>query len=361
MIYRFVEWLNRDTTGKFENNLLAIVIRSTSIISIVYYFYMMFVFLINKQYVIAVYDILGIGLLLYSIVLTYKGKTTYSFWVYSASLLLLAIFNAIYAGWEIGYQYSIFLLVVVAFFSTYLSGYVKIGLISFYAIVFLAEYLYCRCNKAQVLIYNGTDAALSIITIIYIFGGLAIAGYYYSAKSTEIDKQLVSYSKTLEKLAFFDPLTGLFNRRQTTVFLEKRISEAKQNDDKPLSVVIGDIDYFKKVNDTYGHEMGDEVLKEVSKRIKAGAANKALVSRWGGEEFLMIFPSSDKKTALHYAEEILDIVRQSPVIHGGIEVTVTMSFGVCQYEKGMTADEMVSKADMCLYQAKESGRNRVIV
>lgn len=361
MLKRFIGWLNADTVGKYENNLLAIVIRSTSIISIVYYLYMMVVFLLNEQYYIGVYDFLGIGLLVYSIRLTFNGKTTYSFWLYSAALILLSMFNVIYAGWEIGYQYSIFLLVVVTFFSTCISGCVKIAMISFYAFVFMAAYLFGRCNNPMVLIRNNTDIALSIITIIYIFGGLAIAGYYYSAKSTELDKQLVSYSKTLEKLAFFDPLTGLFNRRQTTVFLEKRINEAGQNDSDSLTVVIGDIDYFKKVNDTYGHEMGDEVLKEVAKRLKAGAANKALVSRWGGEEFLLIFPASDRKMAAHYAEEILEIVRSRPVVHNEIEVNVTMSFGVCQYEKGMTADEIVSKADRCLYKAKELGRNRVIV
>lgn len=211
-----------------------------------------------------------------------------------------------------------------------------------------------------VVFLNDIDSFMSVVTTIYSFGCLAVAGFYFSAKSSGMEKKLVEYNKTLEKLAFFDPLTGLYNRRQTIIFLEKKIQAMSDNSDSELTVAIGDIDFFKKVNDVYGHECGDHVLKDVASIIKESIGKKGLAARWGGEEFLMVFPEADKEQVVTYINSLIESLRGHEVNYNGYIINVTMSFGVYQYTNNLTIDELINNADMNLYAAKKNGRDRVV-
>ena len=139
----------------------------------------------------------------------------------------------------------------------------------------------------------------------------------------------------------------------------KKALEAEQS----LSAVMCDIDHFKKVNDVYGHDVGDEVLREVSKRIKKAVRTFDLACRFGGEEFVVIMPETDADLAGRVAERIRLEVETHPVIaaKGARQVHVTMSFGVSSLEYGNDAPEkLMKRADVALYTAKRNGRNRVV-
>lgn len=360
VITAIIDWINKDTISLYENRLQAVVIRCTSLLSMVYYLFISVLFLINGQYIIGFYDLAGIFVLMYSVYLTYHKHVKQAFWIYSADIVFLVAFQVLYVGWNVGWQYSLFLLVIVSFFTTYYSVAVKLLLSVSYAIIYCSLYIYTRMHMPYVALLNGIDYYLSIVTIVYCFGSLAVAGFYFSAKSSGMEKKLVEYNKTLERLAFFDPLTGLYNRRQTVSFLEKKLDAMKDDPSGLLTVVIGDIDFFKKVNDVYGHECGDIVLKEVASILKNGVRKRGLASRWGGEEFLMIFPEKDRDNAVSYINEIMNTIRAHEVEYCGQIVKVTMSFGVAQYDKGLTIDEIIKNADMKLYEAKETGRNKVV-
>lgn len=173
-------------------------------------------------------------------------------------------------------------------------------------------------------------------------------------------------AKTLEshKLndeATTDQLTGLKNRRGFYWYYDKFINPLLQ-DGIPCSFVIGDIDFFKKFNDTYGHNAGDAVLKHVAMTLRENARIDDGVFRWGGEEFILLLPKTDIERGVEMAERIRKSIEES-VCHfkeESLELRVTMSFGAVQLSADKSIDENVKAGDSNLYSAKESGRNRVV-
>jgi len=164
-----------------------------------------------------------------------------------------------------------------------------------------------------------------------------------------------------ERLAITDPLTGLFNRR----FLEEKLSNelirAKAYNNY-LSIVMADIDHFKRINDTYGHKVGDEVLKALALILKANTRGNDTVARYGGEEFVIILSNVSKYDAYRIAERIRLEVEDTSFEEIGVPEKITVSFGIsCFPEDGEDAIDLLKKADQALYQAKSQGRNRVVV
>jgi len=165
----------------------------------------------------------------------------------------------------------------------------------------------------------------------------------------------------LREQSLRDPLTGLYNRRYLTETLTREIARAERDHDH-LSVIISDIDYFKKINDMYGHQVGDKLLIEVASLIRKNARSSDIVCRYGGEEFLLVMPGSPVNTAARRAEEIRQICADFVLHHDGQDLKITMSFGVATYPThGHEAEDVIIKADKALYQSKHSGRNRVTI
>ncbi|WP_369601148.1 GGDEF domain-containing protein [Hahella sp. SMD15-11] len=172
--------------------------------------------------------------------------------------------------------------------------------------------------------------------------------------------------KEVERLhqeANTDPLTRVANRRAFDIALDNAIASAKLNG-QPLSVVMLDIDYFKKVNDTHGHLVGDKVLRFIASVLRRQTKGKDTVARYGGEEFAIIMP----ETPLQGAEAATENIRRAiaaQVLHDSVENQhighVTISAGISEYVYGEEPDTLVSRADAALYRAKQNGRNRVEV
>lgn len=156
-----------------------------------------------------------------------------------------------------------------------------------------------------------------------------------------------------------DALTGLLNRRYGNLHLEK-MQERTIRKERVFTVAIGDIDLFKKVNDTYGHKAGDEVLKKVSTCLKKHVAGKGVAIRWGGEEFLLVFETLEASEAMTAIEEIMQEIRGMVTISEEHWIKVTMTFGVMQVVEKMEIKELISLADEKLYYGKRNGRNRVV-
>ena len=165
--------------------------------------------------------------------------------------------------------------------------------------------------------------------------------------------------KSLEQLVEYDALTKLHNRR----FGDKKLKEIMKTADSTginYCVAIGDIDFFKKVNDTYGHDAGDAVLVAVAEQLAKGVAGKGFVARWGGEEFLMVLRMCDLTEGTKILEDILVAVRAIEVHFEDQVIKVTMSMGITTGDYKQTADEQIKRADDNLYYAKEHGRNQII-
>ncbi|MGB0108043.1 MAG: diguanylate cyclase [Terriglobales bacterium] len=176
----------------------------------------------------------------------------------------------------------------------------------------------------------------------------------------DLQEELVSARESMRHAATHDSLTGLTNRGEILAMLERELERARR-ERKPVAVILCDIDHFKNVNDTLGHLFGDEALREIGKRLRAQLRVYDGVGRYGGEEFLMVLPSCDLPNALLRANELREIIANTPVVCSGEEKLITMSMGVAvSVCEGKNEVEMLlNQADAGLYQAKEKGRNRI--
>lgn len=166
-------------------------------------------------------------------------------------------------------------------------------------------------------------------------------------------------SKSLKDMITTDPLTGLYNRRACKNYLEKKIAGCNREGKNSLAVAIGDIDYFKKINDTYGHDCGDMVLIKISEIFEEKMKGIGSVARWGGEEFLLVF-EQDIESAGKRLGEILEEIRSMDFEYGNQHFGVTLTFGISGDIAGHSFDEIIKEADNRLYKGKEGGRNRII-
>ncbi len=156
----------------------------------------------------------------------------------------------------------------------------------------------------------------------------------------------------------YDVLTRINNRRYANIYLEKMHEEAGVKSD--YCIAIGDIDFFKKVNDTYGHDAGDVVLRNTAEILRKNVPPKCLVARWGGEEFLFAFKETTLEESAEILEKCREEIKKSTWDYDGQKISVTMSFGVAAAKYNRTVESVVMLADDMLYEAKEKGRDRIV-
>lgn len=213
-----------------------------------------------------------------------------------------------------------------------------------------------------------TDRLVKIIKKIKEFlGQIAVGNLNGQLNEKVLDRQdelgemgrfTIHLQKSLRELIEYDALTGIFNRRSGEMKLKLLMEKAEKNADT-FCVVLGDIDFFKKFNDVYGHECGDEVLRQVSQLLKKTIGKKGFVARWGGEEFLIVMDRIQLITCEQEIWELLERIRELEVSYGGESMHVTMTFGIHEGNGSQSVHEVLKAADEKLYEGKLNGRNRV--
>jgi len=176
----------------------------------------------------------------------------------------------------------------------------------------------------------------------------------------DLQKELLETNKRLELLSITDGLTKLYNHRHLQDELARAFEESARYQ-RPLSFVIVDLDFFKKVNDTYGHAIGDEVLKAISKIFLESIRATDLAARYGGEEFALMLPETLLDDALNFAEQIRRSIELTPVktLAGPLSATVSIGVASVPHDRIHSAKELIVAADKALYRAKKNGRNQV--
>lgn len=172
------------------------------------------------------------------------------------------------------------------------------------------------------------------------------------------NRELAAANQTITQLMNTDPLTGLTNRRHLEERLDTEMSAARRHS-RPLAALMTDIDHFKSINDTYGHDAGDKVLVKVAQALQSTCRKEDIVARYGGEEFIVILPDSPAAATLECAERIRKTIQD--IRHPGIDRLVTASFGATLFLVTDSQESLIKRADTGLYEAKESGRNRVVL
>ncbi len=202
-------------------------------------------------------------------------------------------------------------------------------------------------QKRQRYIYISLIIIIVVVAVLLFLIAVIYIGKYRMKRKHSID---------MEKIAKTDPLTKLPNRRAVLEQINYELARFKRNAN-PFTIVISDIDDFKQVNDTYGHDAGDKVLVSISNLIFKTIRRQDICARWGGEEFLFLLPETDNQGAKIFSEKIRKKVEKNVIIHKKSNVFITMTFGMCTFTKSLTIDECIRRADKALYDGKHSGKN----
>ena len=215
----------------------------------------------------------------------------------------------------------------------------------------------------SVLLYLAVSAGLfrlfnlSVVTFYPVISIVAIFILYY------IYIKVMGYvsRQRLIKSATRDGLTMLYNRRHFNLVMDAELNAASMNRMRKLSIVMCDIDDFKKLNDTYGHQAGDTVLKEVAGIIKANCRQSDVPARYGGEEFVIVFIGAGAKETMEIAERIRSLIASKKFIFNDQQYRATISMGLTQFSGEKTKESLIEKADQALYRAKKEGKNRICI
>jgi two-component system, cell cycle response regulator len=175
------------------------------------------------------------------------------------------------------------------------------------------------------------------------------------------NRQLEEVNQQLRLLSITDGLTGLYNHRHVHELLQEEHERCKRNGD-PLAVAMLDLDRFKQLNDTHGHQTGDVVLADTARILRENAREVDMIGRYGGEEFIVILPEATEAAAVRFAERVREAVERHVFRSGDKEIQMTVSGGVASASAPdlLQPDELIRRADMALYEAKNGGRNRVV-
>jgi diguanylate cyclase (GGDEF)-like protein len=275
----------------------------------------------------------------------------------STTILLIAI----YLAPEVGFYFVCINFIVLGFGALRMSAW-QTALVWTYSTVGLTI-LFLTTNKPIAMpMSTDVERALALACIVSALGRCAFTGLYGSSLREILYKRgnelRVAHAR-IEQLAQVDELTGTLNRRYIMKALNEELTRTQRSND-PCSVAIVDLDYFKRINDRFGHPVGDEVLRTFSFSIGANIRNIDKLGRYGGEEFLLVLPGAGKEEAAQAVDRLRAIIEDVnwTAISSGVELT--MSAGVWQIKPNDSADDVLAKADKALYRAKEAGRNRVI-
>lgn len=295
-----------------------------------------------------------------------KEKYLFVFYTSVAEILIYATISSIILGWEWGFTMYTLSMVPAAFYLTYTlpnlksrifvpcitSSIVGAGFILVRAACGRIEPYYGKLNTGNLQI------CLYYFNIIIAFFILVLFSTLFALEINYMQKQLEMENRVLGEAANYDPLTKLLNRRCMNEHLKEVLEEAEERG-RQFCIMLVDIDDFKKVNDTYGHDCGDEVLIAIANAIATDVREEDAVCRWGGEEILILI-KSDLDIARRVGERIRKDVMNTVVNHAGAKVQVTLTIGVADHKKKQTIRAMIEEADRNLYYGKAHGKNQVV-
>ncbi|MCR4989688.1 MAG: GGDEF domain-containing protein [Lachnospiraceae bacterium] len=352
-----IDLLNKDV--KFENETKKVMVAFRVIYLVMFIALIIDVILggvsLIKEFVGALGIIAAANILLF--IGTYRMKTKTALWLFIVFSFLWVLVLIPMFGWSAGIQNFLFPMLLMVFFGSYDKSGNKFVVVAIALAIRIGFILEMGGMKAGEYITPAIDKSLQIVNITSVFSLVVYIAYTFSKAEKEAEGKLVKYNDKLKAAANTDQLTGLFNRRRATDYLKETI---EQNDGSPVSVSIGDIDFFKKVNDNYGHDIGDEVLKSVASTMKDTLRSDSFIARWGGEEFLIILRNCNGDQAYMALERLRRRIQDTAITAGGHEINITMTFGVSEYDFSGDMNSTIKTADERLYHGKENGRNQVV-
>lgn len=361
LLKKAVGFITKDTGNKNESKKLIVVIRIILLSALVYFVANLVLCqsaFLDKNGLLFYWSFFIILIFIGIFILSYYAKTLFVLWLFNIGSISWICAIVHFWGWDTGVQNFLMVLLILYFFSSYEQYVGKIcyalGLCIFRIFLFHAY-------RHKLPIWNlGTseENMLQMLSTITIFWCLSVIGYVFSKDSQDLEGKLVEYNNQLKQQADTDTLTGLPNRRRAMEYMENLANYSNLNNG--FSFCICDIDFFKKVNDNYGHDFGDVVLKEISKIFKEEVNGKNFSARWGGEEFILLFPGCNGDDAYVKLEKLRRRIKETKIKKDDLEISITMTFGLTEYDFKGGLEATIKEADNKLYMGKEKGRDIII-
>ena len=357
----------RKTSDSIPQNVGEFVYRKTDKVNLIIFtcqiFYTVVFWLVKADFMLY-YMLFTIVSFFFSLYMYNRGKI--KFYVYSVfgSIFVMMTLAVVCLGWEFGFQqYCIGFVASLMFTGFIMNRDRKVSKRTIWLVV------------SNILLYLGLRIWTYEHPHIYVIDNDWVAKVFYIYNSivgfSFLMMYLIIYASTVRRLenslremANIDPLTGICNRRKMQQILKNAL---EQPDDVPYQAAVAmlDVDYFKKVNDTYGHDAGDEVLLTLAHMLfeKQEQNDGFHVCRWGGEEFLVFYEKyrCDREAIVKEFDELRKKIEETVITVGNKSINITVTIGLAFYEEGESIQELTKIADDCLYEGKHAGRNRVFV
>lgn len=353
------DFIMQDVKNVNETKRAAVLTRMFTLMMCAYFLIQGAVMAVCGEKVYAIFCLLCIAGYVWGFYSTYKDRTRMTILYTVASTVAWIFICQPMFGWECGAQHFVFVLLVFFFLTSHAVTIRKLLMAVGLCAVRLFLFQYTRTHDPVVILSESSINVLQYINTIGIFCMLTVIVILFCQNSLVMEQKLVLYNANLREIARHDPLTGLYNRRAMEEYLGGMVEQIEYGGSW-FNVAIGDIDYFKKINDRYSHEAGDEVLKNVAYLMQNFMKERGCVSRWGGEEFLFVFPDINGEEAASELEKLRELIEKLSVIFNGERISITMTFGVEEYDSAHPIDDTIIRADEKLYLGKKQGRNQVV-
>lgn len=296
---------------------------------------------------LALFNVLSVVAWVTAKTLNERSRCTKAMWLIYVEVLGHAVLAVTTLGWVSGFQYYLIPLIPFVMFNDRLRG----------AVAVVASLL-VLCAFAGLSAFAPTESSIAVqvpvryLNMIVPLLALGLVSYYFRLASTDAEHRL-------ERMASTDPLTGLMNRRSMSARMKEE--EARHlRTGAPFSLILADVDHFKRINDAHGHAAGDRVLASVAGLLHQSLRTQDAASRWGGEEFLLLLPDTDLAGAEELASRLRRDVQRNLNELPGMPEGLTLTFGVAAYAPVESVDACLKAADDALYRGKAEGRDRVV-
>ncbi len=353
------DFIVKDVENANETKRASVIMRSFSLILCIFSLIQSICMAVFREWGGAAVSV--VALVCYAVMFyyTYRNRTRTALLCIILSTLFWVILFVILFGGNCGIQHFLLALLVLLLLVSHADTRHKVLMALGMCAVSLCLYWYTQMSPP---VREPGRAALIVrqtLSTVGVFFAISAIILLFGQDSLLREKKLVAYNEKLRETSSRDPLTKLYNRRAMLEYLGRQ-AEKVERYGSWFDVAIGDIDFFKKVNDTYGHEAGDAVLVRVAGLLSEYMSDKGEVCRWGGEEFLLVFTDINGEEALVRLEELRTMIGQQEIAYKEKKIRITMTFGLDEYDNKKPIDDTIRSADQKLYIGKKSGRNRVV-
>ena len=281
-----------------------------------------------------------------------------NFLLFTAAVVIWCGWGIHHFGWGYGLQHFLVVLLLFLFFNVCIPPKMKILMCLAVLAYRMGLFSYAGSRTPVYSLDHTTGIIFQTANSTGFFLLVAVACILFSSSLQDTERKLRLDNETLNKEAGTDPLTGLPNRREMISIIE---NYQKSFPETPFSIAIADIDFFKKINDTYGHSCGDKTLVSLTSLFESESQGRYRACRWGGEEFCFFLPEKNIDEAGVIMNDLNFAVEQMPLEFDGVPFSITITIGVEETDFKSTLEELLKSADHKLYIGKNSGRNRVII